>query len=406
MLALPLTPSTPQVHFDFDYASRHDFLTPNMGTTSYERASSPSVFTASTMSQGTRQIASPKRPKLSLQTSSLPITFGKSSTGLVIAASSVTPASPTLLNTFNNAYDMPHRFSPVTASPTGVRSARPSSRLVSPFNWGKDERPYQVPLGLKGILRNSPMPTGLRRSSLCPTGDSPRTSRRAFFPAPKRVTFRVVLDEEIKTTIYIAKHSDLPSDEEDSDSDDRSELSLSSSDESDAYEPSAADLKSQPNQQRKKRKAGSDRKIQAAAIRDCVGNGARVQNGLKPVFHTRSKRRRRQWEWTLEPLKKTSPQASSKALVGEPAPSAMKMPLSPSAGLNGDKALLSPSRIPLPLSATSAHADDSATPLTGSSGPLLPQPPQKLSPLSTTTNTKAEEEIITIGLDPFLMSRD
>lgn len=392
MLALPLTPTSPPVLLDFDCAPMPATLSSKMIVPSYERPSSPSVFTTTTMTQSQPQAASQKRPKLSLQTSSLPITFGKSSTALTIAASTLPIASPTVLNTFNNAYDMPHRLSPVTNSPTGTRSARPTSRIVSPFASNKEDRPYQIPLGVKSILRNSPIPSGLRRSSLCPAGESPRTSRRALFPAAKKVAFPVVLEEEIQTTIYTVKHSDLSSDGEELDTDERSELSLSSSDESDMEELAEANTDGEATQLRKKRKAGSDRQIQAAAIRDCVANVERIQKRLKPTFKSQRKRRRRHWEWTLEPLKETSPKTEVTVGIDRSQLSPSQIPLPLSAGLDASDILLSPTKIPLPSSATFASSKEkNVSPLPSPAKVPLPPSATLPPPESLLMKNKAEE---------------
>jgi hypothetical protein len=399
MLALPLTPTSPRVHFELDCASRTTSLPPTMGVPSYERPSSPSLFTPAATTQSRVRQTSQTRPKLSLQTSSLPLAFGKSSTALAITASALPTASPTLLNTFNNAYEIPHRFSPVTASPTGTRSARPSCRLVSPFASSKEDRPYQVPLGLKGILRNSPMSSSLRKSSFCPTCESPRTGRRAFFPAAKKVTFRTILEEEIRTATYVAKHSDLSSDEEGSDSDECSELSLSSSDdESVVDETPDQKEEAEISQPRKKRKARSNRQIEAAAIRDCVGSAETIPKRLKPTFGTKRKRRRRQWEWTLEPLKEPGTQVEDlKLQVGSSHLSPSQIPLPLSATLGGAEALPSPSKIPLPKSATSptTSEDKTATPLPSpartplTSSATLPSPPLGNKPVKDEVNVAA-----------------
>ena len=394
MLALPITTKSAQVLLDVDRAPTRTPVSLKMVVPLCERPSSPTVFTSTAMTPTRPQTASQKRPKLSLQTSSLPLTFGKSSTALSIATSTLPPASPTVLNTFNNAYDVTHRFSPATASPTGARCSRPSSRLVSPFALSKDDRPYQVSLGLKGILRNSPIPSGLRRSSFCPASESPRTGRRAFFLAAKKVTFRVVLEEEIHTTTYTAKHSDLSSDEEDSGSGDRSDTSSSSSDESDADDPASVTADTQSNTQpKKKRKAGSDRQIQAAAIRDCVGDAGTIQKRLKPAFELRRKRRRRHWEWTLEPLKETSPQAETVVQPGTSPLSPSQIPLPPSAGPDRGEAARSPSpsKTPLPESATLAPFVDGFAAPDGRGDSVSP------SPASLTVGTNAAGETVKVA---------
>lgn len=383
MITLTLASASLQVLRDLDYPSRPGApLSANMGVPSYERPSSPSVFTPTNMSPSRPPTTSQKKPKLSLQTSCLPITFGKSSTALAIAASALPAASPTVLNTFNNAYDMPHRFSPATASPTGARSARTHPRLVSPFASSKDDRPYQVPLGLRSILRHSPMPFSLRRTSICPASESPRTSRRAFFPAAKKVAFRVVLEEEIKTSTYTARHSDLSSDEDDSDTDERSEPSLSSSDESNAEDlPEEIPGVEAMQRPRKKRKAGSDRQIEAAALRDCIGNVERIPKQPKSS-ETRRKRRRRHWVWTLGPFEEPSSPTQNKLPLPSLHPSSSQMMLPLSAPPAGGKGLPSPPTSSSPFSAAPAPSEDKLT-------SLLPSPSHITLPPSATVPSRA-----------------
>jgi hypothetical protein len=368
---------------------------------SYERPSSLSLFVPTTMTESRSPTASQKRPKLSLQTSSLPITFGKSSTALALAASAIPTASPTILNTFNNAYDLPHRSSPATASPTGSRFAR--SRLVSPFTLSKEERPYQISLGLKSILRNSPVLSGLRRPSLCHAGDSPRAGRRAFFPAPKKVTFRLVLEEEIRTNTYTAKHSDLSSDEEESDSDGSAELSISSSEESDTEERTLANAEKAPTERRRKRKAGSDRQIQAAAIRDGLVDAKRIQQRVKPIFELRRKRRRRHWEWTIEPSKETLPETATTLQVQDTDLSPSQVPLPLSAASNRAEAISS-SLAPSPLAFTFTSRNDGIVESSPSTSPfykqLLPAAATSLPPASSRSGTEADDEMSSLASKP------
>ena len=303
-------------------------LSPRMIVPAYKRPSSPSPFKPTTRTASRLSTASQRRPKLSLQTSSVPITFGKSSTALAPTASALRAASPTALNTFKNAYDLPHFSSPATVSPTGSRFAR----CVSPFTLTKDELPYQIPPSSKSILRNGPVLSGQRRPSLCHTGDSPRAGRRAFFHTSKNVTFSLNLEDEIRTTTYTV----LSSDEEDLDSDGSAELSMSSSDESDMNDCALANAEKAPREQRGKRKAGSDRQIQAVAIRDSRVKTKRAQQ-FKPIFEQRGKRRRRHWEWTIEPSKEAIPEIVTVR--------------------SSQDTHLSTSQVPLPLSAASNQAE-------------------------------------------------
>ena len=236
-----------------------------------------------------------KRPKLSLQTSSLPVTFGKSSTALTITASALSTASPTVLNTFNNAYDIPRRSSPVTFSPAASRSARPSSRLTSPYPSTTADCPYQLPLGVKGILRNTPVASSLYRSSICSRSASPRNGRRVFFPPTKKVTYRCPLEDEIKTVNFVACHSDLSSPEEPL-SQQTLEGSTEESDEESLQSASEDDNDQHSSLSSTKRKGRHHRQIEAAALRDEISHH-RGDNTAHPRWSRR--KRPRQWEWTL-----------------------------------------------------------------------------------------------------------
>ncbi|ODH12798.1 hypothetical protein ACO22_07905, partial [Paracoccidioides brasiliensis] len=198
-----------------------------------------------------------KRPKLSLQTSSLPITFGKSTTALSLALSAGCSASPTVWNTFNNAYDGFRRTtsssSPVSASSPkcASRSAKRGSSYLCNCQTVNEQLPYKLPLGLRSILRNSPHTSSLRRASLAvPSGNGSgngHCGRKVLFPAKRRVKYRFPLDEEIKNVRYVARHSDLspldspsgPSDVGTSSSSEDEESDSSVSHLSDDDEPSA-----------------------------------------------------------------------------------------------------------------------------------------------------------------------
>ncbi|KAJ6161140.1 hypothetical protein N7470_004536 [Penicillium chermesinum] len=158
---------------------------------------------------GDRTITS--RPKLTLQTTALPRTFGSSTTGLSLPFTAGAAASPTVRNTFQNAYDVP---SPSSASISPKGSHRLSHKPISPYlsnpsnpnqSQNNHPRPYQQPLGVRSILRNSPLDAA-RRSGSVSAGAS---VRRVFFPAKKQVTYRPQLEEEIRTVHYTAQHIDL-----------------------------------------------------------------------------------------------------------------------------------------------------------------------------------------------------
>lgn len=229
-----------------------------------------------------------KRPKLSLQTTILPLTYGASSTGLALTASAIESTTPTVLNTFNNAYSIPFRPSPSSATP---RNSRNAQQFLAQTPARKDIPPYSIslPMGVKPILRNSLKP----HLSYANSGTSPRYGRRVFFPAVKMVTFRSGpdLEEIVKTTTYVAAHSDLSESEDsgqDSDSENEDAISTASEDHSEAEEGGL--------QFDNVAKGQGERQIIAEAIRE-----RRQRDLLTPKLRIRS-RRKRKWQWTLGSL--------------------------------------------------------------------------------------------------------
>lgn len=149
-----------------------------------------------------------KRPKLSLQTTSLTSTYGSLTRGV---APNTTQGiyTPTTANTLSNTWDLAIRPSPVSRT----ESPRPLQQVRSQA--GQQPYAYSLPFGVKPILKNSPLPAKAPSVSA-----SPRDSRRkVFFPQPKRVSFRQNLEEVIETKQYVVKHSDLTSSEEESSGD-------------------------------------------------------------------------------------------------------------------------------------------------------------------------------------------
>ncbi|EXJ89460.1 hypothetical protein A1O3_02527 [Capronia epimyces CBS 606.96] len=159
-----------------------------------------------------------RKPKLSLKTSGLTPSYNVSMASRN-AASTDAITTPTTMNTYVNTFDLAHRPSPVSTIPSPATQVQqiatghpPSPTTTSPG------QPYSVdlPYGLRPILKNSPLPKDLRRPSCCsasPTSWVP--GRRIFFPPPKKVTFRVILEEEIVTTDYVRCHVDLSTSEDD-----------------------------------------------------------------------------------------------------------------------------------------------------------------------------------------------
>ena len=156
----------------------------------------------------------PKRPKLSLQTSTLPIPFApKSANALSI---SHTHDSPTLRNTYSNALRIPSTIKPTNPQQTEhhAQQSRPkdfsSPQVSSASSHSSSDTspsvPYYLPMGARSILRNSPLPP--RHVS----ATSARAPRR-IFPPIKRVMFHETLVELMPTPIIEeSESSDTDSD--------------------------------------------------------------------------------------------------------------------------------------------------------------------------------------------------
>ncbi|PYH87904.1 hypothetical protein BO71DRAFT_287505, partial [Aspergillus ellipticus CBS 707.79] len=259
------------------------------------------------------------RPKLTLQTSSLPRTFGSSSTGLSLSLTTGPTASPTVRNTFKNAYEVAPPSA--TASPSSkLRFSKPSSPFTT-------HNSYQLPLGVRSILRNSPLDASCRRrsGSVATTGPNGGPSaRRVFFPAKKQVSYRCPLEEEIQTVRYTARHSDLDdepivplpaattttSSDEDSDSNTSAGPSDSGSSTSED-EPETGVSTAISGKAKKRKHQTAERQVRAVALMDglpAVSTTTTTTSSSSSVTTTpqtpRRKRakRRCEWRWTLGPL--------------------------------------------------------------------------------------------------------
>ncbi|KAL9123403.1 MAG: hypothetical protein Q9187_000042 [Circinaria calcarea] len=156
---------------------------------------------------------SARRPKLSLQTNATPLLFAyKSSTGLALNTAT---DSPTVRNTYNNAFNSqaagspspkrpadkapkPPRFAEESTPLASPSATSPASSETSPFS---QSIPYTHSIVPRSILRNSP----LSRRLLLAT--STKSSKR-IFPPNKRVVFRSNLVELIPTSVVDESSSD------------------------------------------------------------------------------------------------------------------------------------------------------------------------------------------------------
>lgn len=278
------------------------------------------------------------RPKLTLQTTSLPKTFGSSTTGLSLSFTNGPGVSPTVRNTFKNAYDV---TSPTSAacspskSVSGHRFNKNNTKPSSPYihhppntNTFNARYPYQLPLGVRSILRNSPLDTPSHRRSGSISAASSTGGRRVFFPPKKQVTYRHPLEEEIQTVKYTAQHWDLVQEERDQAEDagcdtaepvskppptkedepgdsESGNTSLSetstSSEEASSDECAVGGHTLSKTERKKRRTLSAERQIRAVALLD--GLDADLDASSTPQTpRQRRVKRRREWKWTLGPL--------------------------------------------------------------------------------------------------------
>ncbi|KAK5175682.1 uncharacterized protein LTR77_000821 [Saxophila tyrrhenica] len=241
-----------------------------------------------------------KRPKLSLNTSSVAPIFGKNATSLRLE---------TIRNTFRNTHESQRRAGSNQIKPrltplsTSVQLSEPSpmnEQAASVEEESKDEptpassestssastvettpqeAPYKLPFNTTSILTNGPIPrTTGRRTSFSQT--------RPMFPTAKKVLFRAELTEEIETTKYTLKHSDI-----------EAILPVETAKERDEepkqnHEEEGAALKERTTMPR----TGHKRDSSEDDSDTCPAT---------PVAGRQKKHRR--WRWTLEPVSPASP---------------------------------------------------------------------------------------------------
>ncbi|KAJ5093209.1 hypothetical protein N7456_009070 [Penicillium angulare] len=319
---------------------------------------SPSAGDRSTMSA---------RPKLTLQTSALPRTFGTSTTGLSRPFTAAAGTSPTVRNTFKNAYDVVASPTSAATSPSKGPSHRfPTDKPISPYvhhpsnnNTFNHRNPYQLPLGVRSILRNSPLDTAShRRSGSISAGTSGPASagtRRVFFPAKKQVSYRVPLEEEIHNTNYTTSHLELVFETEEEEKQkeiqkqrlaaaapheadrgpEEPEPTLDSTDESDSSQTSSASNTSDEAsadesvtkstlsklERKKRRTMRTERQVRAVALLDGLDTDQYTGSSTPQTPRQGRVKRRREWTWTLGPIHSignTSPSTASSSATTTP----------------------------------------------------------------------------------------
>jgi hypothetical protein len=287
--------------------------------------SQPAPFAMSCISSQPTDATITSRPKLTLQTTALPRTFGSSTTGLSFSFAAAPAASPTVRNTFKNAYEV---VSPSSATTSPSKATRFNSKPTSPYIHSNNNifnrNSYQQPLGVRSILRNSPLEAARRRSgSISAGGNGPSVgTRRVFFPAKKQVSYRFPLEEEIRTERYTAQHIDLvreavqseadtqpppetrpagskPEEEEKEDSDFSIPSSETSASEDTSADENTHDTSLTKTERKKRRTVGIERQVRAVALLD----GFEADGSSTPQTPRQPRvKRRREWKWTLGPM--------------------------------------------------------------------------------------------------------
>ncbi|KAL4891906.1 hypothetical protein BDV59DRAFT_60613 [Aspergillus ambiguus] len=313
MLVSPMPPQT-SLHYprppppssssaDDKDASSHTVITSTLPSPSSASHSNMACPLATSTTPAHRRPAVASRPKLTLQTSSLPRTFGSSSTGLSLSLAGGATASPTVRNTFKNAYDVP-----LPSSATVSPSKSVTNRFSKPSSPYTTNNPYQLPLGLKSILRNSPLEPTTRRQSISMATGTPnglQAPRRVFFPAKKQVSYRQPLEEEIHTVRYTARHSDLAAEPDpepreagsDEDSDSNSSLTLSDT------STSEDDVGGERLERKKRKHQSANKQVRAVALMDRLDGDDYSSDSATPQTPCQARSKRRcEWRWTLGPL--------------------------------------------------------------------------------------------------------
>ncbi|KAF2169801.1 hypothetical protein M409DRAFT_20216 [Zasmidium cellare ATCC 36951] len=255
-----------------------------------------------------------KRPKLSLNTANVPSVFGKGSTSLRLDTLSAT--SPTTRNTFSNAYDQAQSRQTVNARPSKPRlaplatdvanvddqiaqvdcedrndSAASSSSTcstASTVDFSTAEVPYRVPYNVKSILVNSPI-------ARKPARIISFAQSKPMFPAAKKVAFKAPLTEDIQTTKYTMKHSDI-----ESSTSTISTLELSPSEKTSTVDEDDEDDEDEKSEtvEVEKKEASSphtgDKRESSDEEDDSDSCPATPVAGRK--------KRHRDWRWTLDPI--------------------------------------------------------------------------------------------------------
>lgn len=275
------------------------------GPMTHGRASAPAL-------SGDAGPSPSKRPKLSLDTITAPTKlFGKSSTSLRL--DTLSAASPTTRNTFRNAYNQnqSHRkhSSHSPQQPRSPRLKRNRSSLdaapTSPVlfmstNMDSDsgepditipvsnvdaltlDPPYKLAFNLISILSNSPLARATMQKSSLQSASIPRVA--------KKVAFREPLTEEITTTTYTMRHSDIES---------ISSVPIHEPSSHESTQISISTTEARSRQQLSLATQTTAGSPQSGSVQDSSSDDDSDTSPKTPVAGR--KRRHHQWVWTLGP---------------------------------------------------------------------------------------------------------
>ncbi|KAK4635780.1 hypothetical protein CLAFUW4_00554 [Fulvia fulva] len=268
-----------------------------------------------------------KRPRLSLNTTSIPSTlYGKGSTSLRLETLSAT--SPTIRNTFSNAHDrlnaqsrpLARSSKPALAplatgsttssqqspesttqnSASTISSTSSSSAVSTGEIFAAPERiPYKVSYNVTSILSNSPLPRRrTRRMSL--------TQSKPMFPATKQVSFRTPLTEDIKTSTYTMKHSDIES----------STSTISTLELSPTKKTATSNETTDTSDDDAEKKDESSESSSSPQTGDKRQSSDEEDSDTCPATPVAGrKKRHRQWVWTLGPVATSKDQDSAEVTI-------------------------------------------------------------------------------------------
>lgn len=263
-----------------------------------------------------------KRPKLSLNTSISPPTFGKKATSLRLETLSAT--SPTIRNTFSNAHEEESKLkgngskpkrptlsnlstsniiscdnlspSPSTSDhldATSSSSTSTSANSISTTDSIPASVPYKLAYNATSILSNSPLPrSSSQRRTFAQT--------RPMFPVTKKVAFRAPLTEDITTEKFTMRHSDI---ESSNSTISTLELSPPEAESEGEATSKVADAKSEGDALKSQAKAAKQKSAPSPRAGDKRDSSDEEDSDTCPATPVAGrKKRHREWVWTLGPI--------------------------------------------------------------------------------------------------------